>query len=190
MQLRTQAMLSVLALLAGCTSYQPKPGEKVAKLRFAVYTSDASSIAVKDVRACPSPRQIIFHVVSNLTDPQPKLGMAGTPESLAQRFAEFVIPADVRLPVVIGSTVAPNQYVSGYTCRVGVVFDVKADSEYEVQYHYIYGSGKCDGRVFELKQRDGNVERVRVDGAAALPANGGTDICGLTEPKNAIESRR
>lgn len=179
MQRWTKAGLVVLVLLAGCMSYQPKPGEKVAKLRYAVYSHHASSIGVNDVRACPSAPRIILHVVGSVTDPQPKLGMAGTPEPLVQRFAEFVIPADVRLPVVVGSTVEPSQYAAGYSCYVGIVFDVKADSEYEMQYRYNSATKMCSGGVFELKQRDGSVERVRVDGSSAFPAMGGMDLCSI-----------
>jgi hypothetical protein len=62
---RIAAALCVL-LLSACTSYEPRPGEPVAKLRFVTYASDVSDIAMQDLSACPERKRIVYQQLSGL----------------------------------------------------------------------------------------------------------------------------
>jgi hypothetical protein len=177
MSSRTVVVAAAALLLQACMTYQPKPGQSTARLRLASYTSDNTDLSVNDMSLCPERKRLIYTQVSGLSfGSSAKLGMLGSAEAEAKDSTELIIPANQRLPLVVGSSVGAVQYVPGYSCSVGVAFDTKADAQYEVQYRY--ENRACSVRLFELVQPEpGKVERVHVQGASSFRGSVGMNQC-------------
>jgi hypothetical protein len=173
----------LFAVLAGCASYEPKPGEPAARLRFVNYGIYPTSFFVQDSAACPERGRLIFQQLSGLFSGAPgRLGMAGAPEAGYSGFTEVHIPANRRVLMVAGSGIssaygasdrAGDRTVSMMVdeCSVGIAFDAKPDSQYEVQFRY--RGRDCSVRAYEL---GGSGERVTV-GANSFSADFGTNLC-------------
>ena len=174
---RTLVLIAAGAL-AGCVSYQPKPGEATSRVRIVTFTGDTSSITVLDPKACPERKRLVYQQISGLLPrEQGTLGMPGAPEAGYSDFKEMVIPANQPLMMLVGSLRGASQYVAGYSCYVGLEFPVQPATDYEVQYRYD-GKG-CNVRAYRLRAGAGGAAtRESIPGVRQIPnAKAGTSLC-------------
>lgn len=160
----------LLLALGGCTSYQPKPGEATARLRFVTFTPNVSSLTVLDPTACPERKSLLYRQMSWVIPHSPTI--VGVPGKAAENhsfFEETYIRAG-RALVTVGSSQAASQYVPGYTCYIGVAFDARADANYEVEYRY--DGRRCTASVREVVADGASARRIAVPGVRQVTAAG------------------
>ena len=166
----------IMLSISGCTTYQPKPGDPIAKLRFVSFTEDPSDIYIQDPNPCPERKRLVYKQISGLFhSKKEKDEMLGEAESGSVDTIALVIPADRTALMTLGSGLAPTQYTSGYQCSVGVKFEPQPMAQYEVQYHYT--NHRCSVKLFRLViAPNGEVKREHESTASSFHPRG-YDLC-------------
>ena len=162
------AAVAAAAVLSACSStYTPKPGEPVARLRVVTspepkYATDghwASWLAVNDLSTCPAPSTpVISSGVITMQNAQ-RLGMP-SPADSSKLSAEFTLPAGRPLALSFGLG------EGSWHCQVDLRFTPLTGRDYEVQYAKSADKKMCVTSLFEMKASSAGVQRVRAPGVA------------------------
>ncbi len=103
-------------------------------------------------------------------------GMSNEREKDSRNATELLMPADQQLLLTVGSVVSANQYRSGYSCYVGLMFQAKPDAQYEIQYRM--DMKMCRARLLELNATaSGAVERTPVASVKAANVGELANLC-------------
>lgn len=160
------AAVAAASLLAACGStYTPKAGEPVARLRVVTspepkYATDghwASWLAVSDLSTCPAaPTPVLASGVITAQNAQ-RLGMS-SPADASKLSAEFTLPAGRPLALSFGLG------EGRWHCQVDLRFTPLAGRDYEVQYAKSADKKMCVTPLFEMRASSAGVQRVRAPG--------------------------
>ncbi|PTT76101.1 hypothetical protein DBR42_27465 [Pelomonas sp. HMWF004] len=153
------AVVTLALGIAGCVSYQPKPGEQAAKLRLTTFSPSFTYLNVQDMNACPRQELAVMQKIDNVGMPPTSIGMMGAPEPGSRKHLETLIPAGRPLFGKLSAGTVATQYSGGYSCGFGFTFNPTPDAQYEVVFRE--GEKSCGARLYELKAlSDGEVIKV------------------------------